>query len=81
MAVLHATPMGKIGGSALPHSHLPELEYLKSVNRVGPPRDPQLLFVLMAQSWDYFTPIAHFAISCLFRLRRNGVKGSVASKI
>src|SRR5437899_1037499 len=27
----------------------PELEYLKSVNSVGPPRDPQLLFLLMAQ--------------------------------
>jgi hypothetical protein len=80
MAVLHATPMGKIGGSAPPNSICQSLNTL-SVNRVGPPRDPQLLFVLMAQSWDYFTPIAHFAISCLFRLRRNGVKGSVASKI
>jgi hypothetical protein len=49
MAVLHATPIGEIGGSALPNSHLPELEYLKSVNRVGPPPDPQLLFVLMAE--------------------------------
>src|SRR5437899_5220296 len=27
----------------------PELEYLKAVNKVGPPRDPQLLFLLMAQ--------------------------------
>ena len=27
----------------------PELEYLKSVNSVAPPRDPQLLFLLMAQ--------------------------------
>jgi hypothetical protein len=44
MAALHATPIGKIGGSALPNSHLPELEYLKSVNRVGPPQDAQLLF-------------------------------------
>jgi glyoxylase-like metal-dependent hydrolase (beta-lactamase superfamily II) len=49
MAVLHATPIGKIGGGGLPNSHLPELEYLKSVNRVGPPQDPQLLFVLMAE--------------------------------
>jgi hypothetical protein len=49
MAALHATPNGDIGGSALPNSHLPELEYLKSVNRVGPPQDPQLLFVLMAE--------------------------------
>ena len=27
----------------------PELEYLKAVNSVGPPKDPQLLFLLMAQ--------------------------------
>jgi hypothetical protein len=27
----------------------PELEYLKSVNRAEPPRDPQLLFLLMGQ--------------------------------
>jgi glyoxylase-like metal-dependent hydrolase (beta-lactamase superfamily II) len=27
----------------------PELEYLKAVNRVSPPEDPQLLFLLMAQ--------------------------------
>src|SRR5689334_11481088 len=28
--------------------HPPELEYLEAVNRVGFPRDPQLLFLLMA---------------------------------
>src|SRR5258708_32640453 len=49
MAVLPATPIGNIGGSALPNSQLPELEYLKSVNRVGPAQDPQLMFVLMAE--------------------------------
>ena len=27
----------------------PELEYLEAVNRVGPPQDPQLLFLLMGQ--------------------------------
>jgi glyoxylase-like metal-dependent hydrolase (beta-lactamase superfamily II) len=27
----------------------PELEYLKAVNRAGPPQDPQLLFLLMGQ--------------------------------
>jgi hypothetical protein len=27
----------------------PELEYLKAVNSVAPPKDPQLLFLLMAQ--------------------------------
>ena len=30
-------------------SRRPELEYLKAVNTVAPPRDPQLLFLLMAQ--------------------------------
>src|SRR5579862_1507979 len=30
-------------------SHPPELEYLKAVNSVAPPKDPQLLFLLMAQ--------------------------------
>ena len=30
-------------------SRRPELEYLKAVNSVAPPRDPQLLFLLMAQ--------------------------------
>ncbi len=29
--------------------HSPELEYLKAVNRVGPPKSPDLLFVLMTQ--------------------------------
>src|SRR5229473_435139 len=27
----------------------PELEYLKAVNSVAPPKDPQLLFLLMAE--------------------------------
>ena len=34
---------------ALPPGPVPELEYLKAVNRVGPPQDPQLLFLLMGQ--------------------------------
>jgi glyoxylase-like metal-dependent hydrolase (beta-lactamase superfamily II) len=29
--------------------HSPELEYLKSVNRVAPPKDPQLMFILMSE--------------------------------
>jgi hypothetical protein len=28
--------------------HPPELEYLKAINNVAPPKDPQLLFLLMA---------------------------------
>ena len=31
------------------HYSAPELEYLKAVNSVRPPQDPQLLFLLMAQ--------------------------------
>src|SRR5215472_12746522 len=30
-------------------SHGPDLEYLKAVNSVAPPQDPQLLFLLMGQ--------------------------------
>ena len=30
-------------------AHRPEIEYLKAVNSVAPPHDPQLLFLLMAQ--------------------------------
>jgi glyoxylase-like metal-dependent hydrolase (beta-lactamase superfamily II) len=37
------------GVSPSPASARPELEYLKAVNSVAPPRDPQLLFLLMAQ--------------------------------
>ena len=38
-------PGNHAGNTAEP----PELEYLKAVNSVGPPKDPQLLFLLMAQ--------------------------------
>ncbi len=37
------------GSNPPPGSHRPELDYLKAVNSVAPPRDPQLLFLLMAQ--------------------------------
>jgi glyoxylase-like metal-dependent hydrolase (beta-lactamase superfamily II) len=50
LAKLRATPArpgsGNHGGAT---SVRPELEYLKAVNSVAPPRDPQLLFLLMAQ--------------------------------
>ena len=39
-------------GRAESHSastSLPDLEYLKAINSVGPPQDPQLLFLLMTQ--------------------------------
>ena len=29
--------------------HSPELEYLKAVNSVAPPKDPDLMFILMAE--------------------------------
>jgi glyoxylase-like metal-dependent hydrolase (beta-lactamase superfamily II) len=37
------------GNDAGARSHRPELEYLKAVNNVAPPRDPELLFLLMGQ--------------------------------
>ncbi len=42
---------GAIADGAPPASHAlhPELAYLKAVNAAAPPRDPQLLFLLMAQ--------------------------------
>jgi len=50
LAKLRATPTrpgsGNHGGA---RSVRPELEYLKAVNSVAPPRDPQLLFLLMAE--------------------------------
>jgi glyoxylase-like metal-dependent hydrolase (beta-lactamase superfamily II) len=39
------SPGNHAGNTAYP----PELEYLKTVNSVAPPKDPQLLFLLMAQ--------------------------------
>jgi glyoxylase-like metal-dependent hydrolase (beta-lactamase superfamily II) len=39
------SPRNKAGNIA----HSPELEYLKAINCVGPPKDPQVLFLLMAQ--------------------------------
>jgi glyoxylase-like metal-dependent hydrolase (beta-lactamase superfamily II) len=44
--VLWASGDGAASRSA---SRRPELEYLKAVNSAAPPRDPQLLFLLMAQ--------------------------------
>src|SRR5215472_4197244 len=38
---------GKNGSSSSSASHGSEIEYLKAVNRAGPPQDPQLLFLLM----------------------------------
>src|ERR1700732_101374 len=50
LAMLRATPAGPgPGNHDLASSGRPELEYLKAVNSVAPPRDPQLLFLLMAE--------------------------------
>src|SRR5258708_27567818 len=50
LVILAGTPtqagFGNQGGAS---RHTPELEYLQAVNRVGPPQDPQLLFLLMGQ--------------------------------
>jgi hypothetical protein len=40
-----ATQSNQTGAVSRP----PELEYLKAVNSVAPPKDPQLLFLLMAE--------------------------------
>jgi len=44
LASLRQAPAG-----AGPGIHRPELEYLKAVNGVAPPQDPQLLFLLMGE--------------------------------
>jgi glyoxylase-like metal-dependent hydrolase (beta-lactamase superfamily II) len=50
LARLRGTPTGAVPGNHLEAgSAHPELEYLKAVNSVAPPRDPQLLFLLMAE--------------------------------
>jgi glyoxylase-like metal-dependent hydrolase (beta-lactamase superfamily II) len=40
---------GGSGDSSSPASHHPDRDYLKAVNSVAPPRDPELLFLLMAE--------------------------------
>jgi glyoxylase-like metal-dependent hydrolase (beta-lactamase superfamily II) len=43
-------PLSETGGSNSPSgSRYPELDYLKAINSVAPPRDAQLLFLLMGQ--------------------------------
>src|SRR5262252_7275816 len=37
------------GKTSVSGSPRPELEYFKAINSVGPPQDPQILFLLMAQ--------------------------------
>src|SRR5467141_2153086 len=50
LANLRGTPAGRgPGNHGEASSHRSELEYLKAVNSAAPPRDPQLLFLLMAQ--------------------------------
>src|SRR5215467_14649943 len=52
LLTLYGAPSAKSGsaGPTSPRSSRPpELEYLKAVNSVAPPHDPQLLFLLMAQ--------------------------------
>src|SRR5216684_2912999 len=50
LATLGGTTVSEGGGiNSLSGSYRPELEYLKAVNSVAPPKDPQVLFLLMAQ--------------------------------
>src|SRR6516162_1192778 len=44
----HGALAGESGNNSSSGSHHPELDYLKAVNNVAPPRDPELLFLLMA---------------------------------
>ena len=48
-ALLGSLAAGGAGDSSPTTWQRPELEYFKAINRAGPPRDPQLLFLLMAQ--------------------------------
>ncbi|MCX7175813.1 MAG: MBL fold metallo-hydrolase [Proteobacteria bacterium] len=48
-ALLGAFAVGGNAGQSASASSPPELEYFKAVNAGGPPRDPQLLLLLMAQ--------------------------------
>ena len=50
LASLGDTPVRSLqGNSSESRSHRPELEYFKAINSVAPPKDPQLLFLLMAE--------------------------------
>ena len=54
LTVLLAALLGKFltesnGVHSSSSAHRPDLEYLKAVNSIAPPKDPQLLFLLMAQ--------------------------------
>ena len=50
LAGLREAPAGTVPGNPSTSGvDRPELEYFKAINAVGPPQDPQLLFLLMAQ--------------------------------
>jgi hypothetical protein len=47
---LRETSAGSVSGkTSVSSSPRPELDYFKAINSVGPPHDPQILFLLMAQ--------------------------------
>ena len=50
LAIRRSTPFAQSGKTSpsSSHSHRPELEYLKTINTVAPPKDPQPLFLLMS---------------------------------
>src|SRR5215470_68193 len=50
LVISHGTLVaGESGGSSSSAFHSPDLDYLKAVNSVAPPRDSELLFLLMAE--------------------------------
>src|SRR5262249_14482527 len=48
LTILRAARADESKTPASSHTGRPELEYLKAVNSVAPPKDPQLLFLLMS---------------------------------
>src|SRR6266576_2323381 len=49
VAFYKTTAAADLGTNSPAASHRPDLEYWKAVNSVAPPKDPQVLFLLMAQ--------------------------------
>jgi len=49
VALYKTTAAAELGTNSPAASHRPDLEYWKAVNSVAPPKDPQVLFLLMAQ--------------------------------
>ena len=49
LVVSQGAPVGNAQVSSAGRSQHPELEYLRAINSAGPPKDPQMLFLLMGE--------------------------------